>query len=62
MERPDWKSPRKVAEEIRDYQRKRFEDYMQMEDRGEISRALAITALQEELNYVELDQNGTVAA
>jgi hypothetical protein len=44
----NWKSPRKIAEEIRDYQRKRFEDYMELADIGLISRELAIQALKNE--------------
>jgi len=48
-----WKSPRKLEEEVREYRAKRFEDYMQMEDRGEITRELAITALREEIEYSE---------
>lgn len=51
MERPDWKSPRKIEEEVKQYRAKRFEDYMQMEDRGEITRELAITALRQEIEY-----------
>ena len=43
-----WKSPRKVEEEIKEYRRKRFEKYMEMADRGEIPRKLAIQALREE--------------
>lgn len=43
-----WKSPRKVEEEIKEYRRSRFETYMGMADRGEISRHLAIQALKEE--------------
>ena len=52
-----WKSPRKVEEEIRDYQRKRFEDYMEMADIGLISRELAVRALRDE---VEIDPELTV--
>ena len=43
-----WKSPRKIEEEIKEYRRKRFETYMGMADRGEISRELEIQALKEE--------------
>ena len=43
-----WKSPRRVEEEVKEYRRKRFETYMGMADRGEISRELAIQALKEE--------------
>lgn len=52
-----WKSPRKVEEEIHDYQRKRFEDYMEMADIGLISRELAVRALRDE---VEIDPELTV--
>ena len=46
-----WKSPRKIEEEVKAYRAKRFEDYMQMEDRGEITRELAIAALRQEIEY-----------
>lgn len=49
----EWKSPRKIEEEIKEYRLKRFEDYMQMEDRGELTRELAITALREEIEYTD---------
>ena len=49
MEAQNWKSPRKVQEDIRDYQRKRFEDYMRMADEGTLSRELAIAALRDEV-------------
>lgn len=49
-----WKSPRKIEEEIRDYQRDRFEGYMQMVDRGAMNRPLALTALREELDNIAL--------
>lgn len=42
-------SPRKIAEQERDYKRSRFEWYMDQADAGKIPRALAITALQEEI-------------
>jgi len=45
----NWKSPRKIEEEIREYQRHRFEHHMSREDRGELNRALAIAALREEI-------------
>ena len=54
-----WKSPRKIEEEIREYRLKRFEDYMQMVDRGELSRALAIQALREEIEYSEVRGDNT---
>ena len=49
----EWKSPRKVEEEVREYKHKRFEDYMVMADEGKLTRALAITAFREELEHVE---------
>lgn len=52
-----WKSPRKVEEEIRQYQHKRFEDYMEMADIGLISRQLAIQAMRDE---VEIDPELTL--
>ena len=50
----DWKSPRKIEEEVKEYRLKRFEDYMQMVDRGELTREIAITALRQEIEYSEL--------
>ena len=52
-----WKSPRKIDEEIRLYQRKRFEDYMSMADIGLISREMAIRAMR---NEVEIDPELTL--
>lgn len=49
-----WKSPRKIEEEVKEYRAKRFEDYMQMVDRGEIELALACTALREEIEYSDV--------
>lgn len=48
-----WKSPRKREEEVREYRLKRFEDYMQMVDRGELTRAIACQALREEIQFSE---------
>jgi hypothetical protein len=48
-----WKSPRKVEEEVKQYRSKRFEDYMVMVDEGKITRELAITALREEIEHSE---------
>ena len=47
----EWKSPRKREEEVKEYREKRFEDYMQMVARGELTRELAFTALREEIQY-----------
>lgn len=44
----EWKSPRKVEEEIKAYRRKRFEAYMEAADNGELSRELAIAAFRDE--------------
>lgn len=46
-----WKSPRKIEEEVKQYRSKRFEDYMQLVDKGELTQALAIAALREEIEY-----------
>jgi len=51
MTEKEWKSPRKIEEEIKLYRLKRFEDYMRMVDRGELSRSLAIAALRDEIEY-----------
>lgn len=54
-----WKSQRKLDEELKEYKHRRFEYYMEMEDRGEISRELAIRALREELLHLEeIDSEG----
>lgn len=47
----EWKSPRKIEEEVKEYRLKRFEDYMVMVDKGELTRELAFTALREEIQY-----------
>ena len=47
-----WKSPRKIEEDIKMYQRKRFEDYMQYVDMGIMSDEEAIAALRAELDGV----------
>ena len=53
METNPFKSPRKIEEEITAYKRERFEDYMCMVDRGEITQGLAIAALTDELALEE---------
>lgn len=53
----EWKSPRKVEEEIREYKARRFESYMQMEDDGKLSRAMAIAAFLDEMDNPEADWN-----
>lgn len=50
----EWKSPRKIEEEIRDYRRNKFEVLMQEVDRGKISLEIAIQALRE----VEEEEDG----
>lgn len=51
----EWKSPRKVEEEIRQYHLDRFERQMQAVDRGDIPLAIGIQALREEVeNTAEL--------
>lgn len=50
----EWKSPRKREEEVQEYRLKRFEDYMQMVDRGELTREIAYQALREEIEYSEV--------
>ena len=57
FEQSVWKSPRKIEEEIRDYQRNRFEGYMSMADFGIISREMAIRAMY---NEVEIDPELTL--
>lgn len=52
-----WKSPRKIEEEVSGYRQKRFEDYMVMADNGELTRALALTAFKEELEHSEEASN-----
>ena len=49
----DWKSPRKIEEEVNDYKRTRFEWYMSEVDNGRLPRELAITALREEISNIE---------
>jgi hypothetical protein len=53
MEPNVWKSQRKIEEEMKVYRSKRFEDYMCMADRGVVERAIAISALREEISYEE---------
>lgn len=48
----EWKSPRKIEEEIKEYKRARFEYYMSEVDSGRLTRELAITALSEELSHI----------
>lgn len=48
-----WKSPRKIEEEVKEYRHRRFEDYMLLADDGKLPRALAITAFREEIEHCE---------
>lgn len=43
-----FQSPRSIEEEVKRYQRERFEDYMQMVDRGELPLEIGIAALRDE--------------
>lgn len=52
----EYMSPRAIAEAERQYRFKRFEDYMQMEDKGELTRALALTAFKEELEFNDVQE------
>jgi hypothetical protein len=49
-----WKSPRQIEKEVTDYKKRRFEYWWGEQDRGAISRNLALTALREEMNYADL--------
>lgn len=57
----EWKSPRRIEEELKQYRHQRFERYMQMVDDGKLTRALAIAALREELasDLLTLEQDVT---
>lgn len=57
IEQSNWKSPRKIEEEVRLYHRKRFEDYMQLADAGIITRELAFRAMRDE---IEIDPELTL--
>jgi len=48
-EKVEWKSPRKVEEEIKAYRAGRFEYYMKLADDGILSEAEAIQACKDEL-------------
>ena len=50
MEVIDWKSPRKVEEEITLYKRERYEYYMTMADSGLMTPEDAALAYQDELD------------
>lgn len=52
-----WKSPRKVEEEIKQYIRDRFEFYMLMVDEGKLPRDIAISAISEEVSHIEEEAN-----
>ena len=48
----EWKSPRKIEEEIKLYKRSRFEFYMEEVDNGKLERELALAALREEIEHI----------
>lgn len=50
MEKTEWKSPRRVEEEVKAYRAKRFEYYMKLSDDGMMTEAEAIQACQDELD------------
>lgn len=53
----NWKSPRKIEEEIKKYYHTRFEWYMQRVDDGELELDQAIEELRSEIeNTVDLSQ------
>ena len=49
----NWKSPRKIEEEVKAYYHERFEWYMQRVDVGEISLEDAIVELRNEIEVAE---------
>ena len=49
-------SQRALAEQEKAYKAKRFEDYMQQVDAGKMTRALAITAFKEELEFNDVQE------
>jgi hypothetical protein len=51
-ENKNWKSPRAIEEELKAYRIARFERQMQLVDSGQLPRAIALTALQEEFESV----------
>lgn len=56
MERTqEWKSPRRLAEEAQACIRRRFEEYMQMEERGELPRDVALDALRDEVSFADAE-------
>lgn len=56
MERnQEWKSPRRLAEEAQACLRRRFEDYMAMQDRGELPRDVALAALRDEVDFIDTE-------
>lgn len=50
----EWKSPRKVEEEMKQYKYNRFDSYMDSVRRGELTRNLALAAFADETEYLEL--------
>lgn len=57
----EWKSPRKVEEEITQYRRDRFERQMSLVDQGIMPEHVAISALREEIAAeADLDEFDTM--
>lgn len=49
----NWKSPRKIEEEVKEYYHQRFEWYMERVDFGDISLEDAIVELKSEIEAAE---------
>lgn len=56
MEKEQWKSPRKIQEELQEYWWSRFEEYMVEVDNGAMTLTEAIKAMNSEIEVA----NGTV--
>lgn len=52
-----FKSPRQLEEDLKIYQRKRFEHYMLDVDAGKIPQQIAIAALRDEVAFMEIGAN-----
>ena len=50
----EWKSPRKIEEEIRQYMHERFEKIMTDVDLGKIEHGMAMAALEKEFRASEI--------
>lgn len=51
-----WKSPRKVEEEIRQYLMQRFEYHYKRWENGEITREEMIQVMNDETNWADLEE------